>query len=65
MKQTTKEIIKLIETTNLPQMEIAKLGYSFATVRYHWRKIKRPAAHKRFLKIHSKLRKESYQEAKA
>jgi len=64
MKQTTKEIIKLIQSGKLSQTEITNKGYPFETVRYHWRKLNRPAAHKRFLKLHSKLRKKTYQEAK-
>jgi hypothetical protein len=38
ISKKSKEIIKLIENGQL-QCEIKKLGYSYSTVRYYWKKV--------------------------
>lgn len=64
IKNTTKEIIKLIESGKHTQTEIAEMGYSFGTVRYWYQKINQPKKFERFMNKHKKRQKKRYAESK-
>ena len=59
MKRSTRTIISYIEK-GLTQTEIFNKGYPLSTVRYHFRKMKRPKAHEKTLKRHNSLRNKNY-----